>query len=488
MKLHTNEKFTWSLITCKLPSTPVTIMEGPTSTTSSLPAAGAADKEGKSAEFHPFSVSTPQIRAFHLAWLSLFSNFVSTFSIPPLIPLIRADLALSPSDLSSAATASFAGSILSRFAMGPLSHLLGPATASAALSFLTAPAVLSAALISSPASFLVVRLLVGLSLGNFVANQYWMTSIFSPSVVGLANGVSAGWANTGAAAAQFLMPQIHSLLLSLKLSSSAAWRLSFLIPGIFQLVMAALVLVYGRGRDRALTTESAKFRSETETASFWGVVVRYGLGDYRGWILGLAYACSFGSELTTDNVVAGYFYDRFGLDLRAAGTIAAAFSLTNFFARPMGGVASDAMGKRFGERGRVWALWAALTAAGGICFALGRAATLWGSVAVMCAFSVVVQAASGLVFGVVPFVSKRSMGVIAGMTGSGGTMGAVLTQLLLFSGSRFTTQTSISLMGIVIIVCSLPVTLIYFPPTNKSDSKADQDVDGDEDYRLLQSN
>ncbi|CAL1391788.1 unnamed protein product [Linum trigynum] len=458
-------------------------MEEPTSTTSSLPAAGATDKEGKSAEFHPFSISTPQIRAFHLAWLSLFSNFVSTFSIPPLIPLIRADLALSPSDVSAAATASFAGSILSRFAMGPLSHLLGPATASASLSFLTAPAILSAAFVSSPASFLVVRLLVGLSLGNFVANQYWMTSIFSPSVVGLANGVSAGWANTGAAAAQFLMPQIHSLL-SLKLSSSAAWRLSFLIPGIFQLVMAALVLVYGR--DRALTTESAKL--ETETGTFWDVVVRDGLGDYRGWILGLAYACSFGSELTTDNVVAGYFYDRFGLDLRAAGTIAAAFSLTNFFARPMGGVASDAMGKRFGERGRVWALWAALTAAGGICFELGRAATLWGSVAVMCAFSVAVQAASGLVFGVVPFVSKRSMGVIAGMTGSGGTVGAVLTQLLLFSGSRFTTQTSISLMGIVIVVCSLPVTFIYFPPTSKSDSKADQDVDGDEDYRLLQSN
>ncbi|CAL1355090.1 unnamed protein product [Linum trigynum] len=211
-------------------------MEEPTSTTSSLPPAVAAtDKEGKSAEFHPFSISTPQIRAFHLAWLSLFSNFVSTFSIPPLIPLIRADLALSPSDVSAAATASFAGSILSRFAMGPLSHLLGPATASAALSFLTAPAVLFAAFVSSPASFLVVlslvvRLLVGLSLGNFVANQYWMTSIFSPSVVGLANGVSAGWANTGGAAAQFLMPQIHSLL-SMKLSSSAAWRLSFLVPG-----------------------------------------------------------------------------------------------------------------------------------------------------------------------------------------------------------------------------------------------------------------
>lgn len=57
----------------------------------------------------------------------------------------------------------------------------------------------------------------------------------------------------------------------------------------------------------------------------------------------------------------------------------------------------------------------------------------------------------------------RSLGVISGMTGSGGTVGAVVTQLLLFSGSKFSKQTSISLMGMMMIVCTLPITLIYFP-------------------------
>lgn len=57
----------------------------------------------------------------------------------------------------------------------------------------------------------------------------------------------------------------------------------------------------------------------------------------------------------------------------------------------------------------------------------------------------------------------RSLGVVSGITGSGGTVGAVLTQLLLFSGSRFSKQTSISLMGLMMIVCTMPVSLIYFP-------------------------
>ncbi|XVF60249.1 hypothetical protein PTKIN_Ptkin08bG0029700 [Pterospermum kingtungense] len=169
------------------------------------------------------------------------------------------------------------------------------------------------------------------------------------------------------------------------------------------------------------------------------------------------------------------------------GTIAACFAFTNWFARPMGGEFSDRMAKRFGIRGRLWGLWVVQTVAGLMCVLLGRLDSLGASIAVMCIFSVLVQASSGLVFGVVPFVSKRSLGVISGMTGSGGTLGAVVTQTLLFSGSKFSTQTSISLMGLMMIVCTLPVSLIYFPqwggmfcrPYSLDESSAD------EDYRLL---
>lgn len=49
------------------------------------------------------------------------------------------------------------------------------------------------------------------------------------------------------------------------------------------------------------------------------------------------------------------------------------------------------------------------------------------------------------------------------MTGGGGNVGAVLTQLIFFKGSRYSSQTGITLMGIMIICCTLPITLIYFP-------------------------
>ncbi|OMO59225.1 Major facilitator superfamily [Corchorus capsularis] len=143
-----------------------------------LPFSLPVDSDNKATEFHPLSFSPPHMRAFHLAWLSLFSCFFSTFSIPPLIPIIRDDLNLSATDVATAGTAAFVGSIFSRLAMGPICDLVGPRVATATLSFLTVPVVLATGLISSPSSFILIRFLLGFCLANFVASQFWMSSIF----------------------------------------------------------------------------------------------------------------------------------------------------------------------------------------------------------------------------------------------------------------------------------------------------------------------
>ncbi|KAK1269939.1 High affinity nitrate transporter 2.5 [Acorus gramineus] len=53
--------------------------------------------------------------------------------------------------------------------------------------------------------------------------------------------------------------------------------------------------------------------------------------------------------------------------------------------------------------------------------------------------------------------------MISGMTGSGGAVGAVTTQLMFFTRSRYSKETAISLMGIMAVVCTLRVAFIYFP-------------------------
>ncbi|KAA8530213.1 hypothetical protein F0562_004922 [Nyssa sinensis] len=312
-----------------------------------------------------------------------------------------------------------------------------------------------------------------------------MSSMFSGCVVGRANGVAAGWANVGAGVTQLVMPLIYSLITSFDVPSFKAWRVAFIIPAILQAVTAIMVLVFGQD----LPDGSYKRTQKTSNKKKENVieVLFHGLKNYRGWILGLTYGFCFGVELTTDNIIAQYFYDRFNVKIQTAGAIAASFGLANLVSRPAGGVVSDAMGRRFGMRGRLWSLWVVQTVAALLCVLLGRVNSLWCSVFVMCGFSLFVQAASGLTFGVVPFVSKRSLGVISGMTGSGGTVGAVVTQLLLFSGNnKFSTQTGISLMGLMMLVCTLSVTTISFPQWGGMFCGPSVDPDSmDEHYHLL---
>lgn len=363
------------------------------------------DSEHKATEFRLFSVAKPHMRAFHLSWISFFSCFVSTFAAPPLLPIIRDNLNLTANDIGNAGIASVSGAVFARVAMGTACDLFGPRLASASLILITAPAVYFTAMANSPVSFLLVRFFTGFSLATFVSTQFWMSSMFSAPVVGRANGVAGGWGNLGGGATQLIMPLVFSLIRDLGATKFTAWRIAFFIPALFQMLSAFAILIYGKdtpdGNFHGLKKSGDKPNDKFSRVLFLGVT------NYRGWILALTYGYCFGVELTVDNIIAEYFFDRFNLKLHTAGMIAASFGLANIVSRPAGGIISDAMARRFGMRGRLCALWVVQTLGGVFCVILGQVGSLGASILVMILFSFFVQAACGLTFGVVPFVSRR---------------------------------------------------------------------------------
>ncbi|KAL2924490.1 High affinity nitrate transporter 2.5 [Bienertia sinuspersici] len=363
------------------------------------------DTEHKATVFPLFSIAKPHMRSFYLCWIQFFSCFLSTFAAPPLLPIIRDNLNLTQSDIGNAGVGSVSGAIFARVVMGTACDLIGPRLASATLTLSAAPAVYLSAIVDTAPGYFLMRFFTGFALATFVSTQYWMSSMFSPNVVGQANGQSAGWGNLGGGVAQLVMPQFFNAIVKTGATDFAAWRIAFFIPGLFQTFTAFAVMFFGQdlpdGNFYQLQKAGDMHRDSGPK------VLYHGITNYRSWICALGYAFCFGVELAVNNIVAYYFFDRFNLDLGIAGIVAATFGLVNIFSRPIGGWVSDFMAKRFGIRGRLWGWWITQTISGVLCAVLGLLNTLSASIAVMIIFSIFVQAAEGLTFGIVPFVSRR---------------------------------------------------------------------------------
>src|SRR5688572_8671796 len=150
------------------------------------------------------------MRAFHLTWMAFFVCFFAWFAVAPLMPAIRTDLGLTPSQIANINIAAVCVTILVRLVIGPLCDRFGPRLTYTWLLAVGAIPVIAIAFAQSYESFLFWRLCIGAIGASFVITQFHTCVMFAPNVVGTANATAAGWGNAGGGATQALMPLLFA--------------------------------------------------------------------------------------------------------------------------------------------------------------------------------------------------------------------------------------------------------------------------------------
>ncbi|KAI4999966.1 hypothetical protein ZWY2020_004555 [Hordeum vulgare] len=362
------------------------------------------DSDNKATEFWLFSFVRPHMSAFHLSWFSFFCCFVSTFAAPPLLPLIRDNLGLTGKDIGNAGIASVSGAVFARLAMGTACDLVGPAWRPRP-SYCSPP---RGVLLRHHRVRLVVparALLHGLLARLLRVDAVLMSSMFSSPKVGWPMASPAAGATWGAP--QLLMPLVFEAVRTIGSTDFIAWRVAFFIPGVMQTFSAIAVLAFGQdmpdgnyrklhksGRcTRTASATCCATRSRTTAPGSWRsptATLRRGArrGQHRRAVLLRPLRCQPPHGRAHRRQL------RDGQHHLPPGRRAH----VRLALRPVRH-ARQAVG-----------LWVVQTIGGILCIVLGIVDYSFGaSVAVMILFSFFVQAACGLTFGIVPFVSRRSL-------------------------------------------------------------------------------
>src|SRR5688572_9448076 len=119
-----------------------------------------------------FSLRTPQMRAFHMTWVAFFLCFFAWFGIAPLMPIVRAELSLTPTQIKWCIVASVSITIFARLLIGWLCDRIGPRLAYTGLLLVASLPVMGIGLSHDFTTFLIFRLLIGAIGASFVITQY----------------------------------------------------------------------------------------------------------------------------------------------------------------------------------------------------------------------------------------------------------------------------------------------------------------------------
>jgi NNP family nitrate/nitrite transporter-like MFS transporter len=420
------------------------------------------DSDGRASRIRLVNFSTPPMRAFHLSWIAFFLSFVAWFGIAPLMAIVRDDLKLSKAQIGNTVIASVAITIFARLLAGWLCDRFGPRLTYSALLIIGALPATGIGLAHSYHSFLLFRLAIGLIGASFVITQYHTSVMFSRSIVGTANAVTAGWGNLGGGVTQWVMPLLFGAFVGLGADKFLSWRLAMIVPGalMFFTGMAYYLLTED-------TPDGSRFSPRNGGAAFWEAA-----SDYRVWLLFLLYGACFGVEITVDNVAALYLKDSFHVTLKMAGLMASLMGMMNLFARALGGIAGDWAGSKWGLAGRTRLLGVTILLEGLLMVLFSRMTILGPATAAFLLLGLFVCMACGVTFAVVPLIRPRAVGSVSGIVGAGGNLGAVLAAML-FKSQSLSGADAFLILGSIVVASSFCALALRFRESEVSVSQVE---------------
>ncbi|QRR00582.1 NarK family nitrate/nitrite MFS transporter [Dyadobacter sandarakinus] len=402
-----------------------------------------------------------QMRTFHLTWMAFFLCFFGWFGLAPLMPVVKADLGLTKTQIGNIMIASVAATVVARILIGKLCDTWGPRRTYAALMGICSIPVMTVGLVQSYEMFLLFRLVIGVIGASFVITQFHTSVMFDQKIVGTANAVAGGWGNLGGGVTNMLMPLVFGAFVGLGYMPGAAWRMAMVIPGVLLLVFAFVYYFFTKDTPAGNLDEVEAIHPQAVKAK--GTLAA-AARDPRTWALFLAYGACFGIEITFDNVAALYFSEHYHTSLATAGILAGTFGFMNIFARAVGGIMADKVGSRYGMagKGRLLALLLALEGIGMALFAQSSSVTM--AVLLMLGFAMFLKMANGATYAIVPFINRRAIGSVSGIVGAGGNAGAVLAGFL-FKSSSISYSEAFMYIGAAIACVAAIVALVNFETT-----------------------
>jgi len=417
--------------------------------------------ENQLTKLNIFSLKGVQMRTFHTTWLMFFVCFFGWFGLAPLMPTIRAELHLTKAQVGNTIIASVTATILARLFIGKLCDSWGPRKTAVRLLIVGSIPVFFVGLAHDYTTFILFRLAIGIIGASFVITQFHTSMMFAPNIKGTANAVTGGWGNLGGGVTNMVMPLIFAAIVGFGYTKGEAWRYAMIVPGVMMLIIAFLYYKFTKDTPNGNYDEIGYHTANKKTD--WSI-----LADWRIWALTIAYAMCFGMELTFDNVASLHFVDSFHLTQSAAGFWAGVFGFMNLFARALGGIVSDKVGKKSGLKGKGMLLAGVLMLEGIGLILFAQAGTLVMAIVAMLSFALFLKMSNGATYGIVPFVNTKNVGLVSGIVGAGGNLGGMLFGFL-FKSTSITYVQAFTYIGYIVIAVSVIIFITRFNKVPQTD-------------------